>query len=548
MKMGKIKLLSESLIGKIAAGEVIERPASVVKELIENSIDAKALSISVYIREYGIAEIKVIDDGEGILSEDVELCFQRHATSKIKEEPDLFRIQTLGFRGEALYSIAQISKIRIITQHRDEDIGTELYLIGGEVVEKKPVVTKGTSIKINDLFYNTPVRKKFLKSPSTEKSHIIETIQNYAIAFPHIAFYLNIDGHEILNIPRADSIQERISHVFGYDFIEHIDFKSISKAGYKIELYWGKEQLQRRSRTRQLIFVNQRPVKDSIVTSSLYKAFQVKDMHPQFAIFIHLPPEKVDFNVHPTKREIRFREPNLISDLIFKMAFTNNIAEPSVVAEKETVWNKNLTTSNFEQSHLFNEKIFLTKEEPVQFLNLGEAIVAIKQKDGLLFLDYHAAHERVNFEKLLRGNSGNIYRLVFPEIINLNPKDYEIIKKNISILKELGIEAEDFGQNSIIVRGIPEFLKNADVLGIIESIASEIKEEVFKPDLADIKRKIAATIACHKSLRANNSVNSFEIKKLLNELSNTQDPEHCPHGRPLKRFVPFSEIKRWFMR
>ncbi len=546
--MKKIKILPEALIGKIAAGEVVERPASVIKELIENSIDADSHSISVYVKEYGIAEIKVIDDGEGISSEDVELSFQRHATSKIEKESDLFRIQTLGFRGEALYSIAQISKTRITTQHRDEPLCTELYLIAGEIVEKKPAVTKGTSIQINDLFFNTPVRKKFLKAPATEKAHIIETVQNYAIAFPQIAFYLNIDGQEILNIPKAASLQERISQILGHDFIENSEFRSISKAGYKIELFWGKEQLQRRSRMRQLIFVNKRPVKDSIVTSSLYKAFQVRDMHPQFAIFIYLPPEKVDFNVHPAKKEIRFREPNLISELIFKISALSEKTEPSFVAESERIWDKSTNSSNFEQSPLFKGEFFLTKEEPVQFLNLGDAIIAIKQEDGILFLDYHAAHERINFEKLLKGMSDNIYRLVFPEIINLNPKDYAIIKDNLSILRELGIEAEDFGNNSVIVRGIPQFLKNADIVSIIESIASEIKEEIIKPNFADIKGKIAATIACHSSLRANNPINSFEIKKLLIELGNTQDPDHCPHGRPLKRFVPFCEIKRWFMR
>ncbi|GAB6183149.1 DNA mismatch repair endonuclease MutL [Thermodesulfovibrio hydrogeniphilus] len=546
--MKKIKILPEALIGKIAAGEVVERPASVIKELIENSIDADSHSISVYVKEYGIAEIKVIDDGEGISSEDVELSFQRHATSKIEKESDLFRIQTLGFRGEALYSIAQISKTRITTQHRDEPLGTELYLIAGEIVEKKPAVTKGTSIQINDLFFNTPVRKKFLKAPATEKAHIIETVQNYAIAFPQIALYLNIDGQEILNIPKAASLQERISQILGHDFIENSEFRSISKAGYKIELFWGKEQLQRRSRMRQLIFVNKRPVKDSIVTSSLYKAFQVRDMHPQFAIFIYLPPEKVDFNVHPAKKEIRFREPNLISELIFKISALSEKTEPSFVAESERIWDKSTNSSNFEQSPLFKGEFFLTKEEPVQFLNLGDAIIAIKQEDGILFLDYHAAHERINFEKLLKGMSDNIYRLVFPEIINLNPKDYAIIKDNLSILRELGIEAEDFGNNSVIVRGIPQFLKNADIVSIIESIASEIKEEIIKPNFADIKGKIAATIACHSSLRANNPINSFEIKKLLIELGNTQDPDHCPHGRPLKRFVPFREIKRWFMR
>jgi len=541
--MAKIKLLSESLVGKISAGEVVERPASALKEFIENSIDAGAHSIYIYIKEYGIAEIKVVDDGEGISKEDVALAFQRHATSKIEKEQDLFNIHTLGFRGEALYSIAQVSKLRIITQHRDEDSGTELYLVGGNIVEQKPAVTKGTTIEIRDLFFNTPVRKKFLKSPSTEKAHLIETVQNYALSYPEISFYLNMDGQEILNIPVANSLKERIAQIFGLEFIEKLKVKTISNYGYKIELFLGSEDLSRRNRSKQLIFVNRRPVKDSLIASTLYKAFQIKDSHPQFLIFIELPAEAVDFNVHPTKKEVRFREPYKISQLIYRI--TESYDKPSVVSENPAEWKADLTYS---QTLELNFSLQPSAYSLYPVLDLGNAIIAIVQKDGIVFLDYHAANERVNFEKILNKIYEQKIRLVFPQVINLNPLEYTLIRENLGILNELGIEAEDFGQNSIIIRAIPDILKNADIAGIIESIAFTLKEEISKPDFMDIKRKIAATMACHRSLRANDKITRAEINVLLEELEKTNDPEHCPHGRPLKKFISLNEIKKWFLR
>lgn len=544
--MGKIKILPETLVGKIAAGEIIERPASVIKELIENSIDAGAKSIRIHIKEYGIAEIKVIDDGEGIFSDDVTLTFHRHATSKIEREEDLLSIQTLGFRGEALYSISQVSKLRIITQHRQDNIGTEIYLIGGKIIEKKPALTRGTTLEIRDLFFNTPVRKKFLKSPFTEKSHIIETVQNYAIAYPEVSIDLIIDGQEVLGLPVANSLIDRISQVFGIEFAEKLMYRTLSKDDYKIELFWGDDELFRRHRTKQLLFINRRPVRDSLIVNTLYKAFKVKENHPQFLFFMNIPADEVDFNVHPTKREVRFRNLGKIMELIHRIAETEKHA---MIAESTTEWKSfSISYSSFNQANFFDAHPDFKREEILNFFYLGGAIVALHKPEGILFIDYHAAHERVNFERILKNKSEKAMRLVFPIIINLNPQEYEIIKENLQILNEFFIEIEDFGKNSVIVRGIPEFLKNADIAGIIESIAFTIKNETGMLNFNDIKEKIAATIACHSSLRADNRINPFELKILLQELEQTSDPEHCPHGRPTKKFISIVEIKKWFAR
>uniref|UniRef100_A0A7C4AIF6 DNA mismatch repair protein MutL n=1 Tax=Thermodesulfovibrio aggregans TaxID=86166 RepID=A0A7C4AIF6_9BACT len=533
--MGNITILPEKIVGKIAAGEVVERPASVVKELLENSIDARASSVSVFIKEYGISEIKVIDDGEGIYREDVPIAFQRHATSKIKNEKDLFSIQTLGFRGEALYSIAQVSKLRIVTQHKDEDTGIELYIIGGKIFENRPAFTKGTTVEVRDLFFNTPVRRSFLKSSFTERAHIIETVQKYCLAYPEISFLLIIDGQEILNAPQVKSLHERIIQIFGAEFMERLKFRKISKDGYKIEIFLGYEEMLRRQKTNQLIFVNRRPVRDPFIVSTIYKALQIKENHPQFLIFITASSEYIDFNIHPAKKEVRFREQQKIHQLIFKMLQADFIQ--SNVSEKITEWK-----SEREMETIFNN------QEIFQSFILGDSIVVILQSNGLLFVDYHAAHERVNFEKILNKIKLQTVKLVFPQIINLNTNEYFLIKENLHILNELGIEAEDFGKNSIIVRAIPDVLQNSDIAGIIESIANTIKEDTIKPDFIDLKKKIAATVACHSSLRSDNKVTPGELKILLKELEKTSDPEHCPHGRPLKRFISMNEIKKWFSR
>lgn len=545
--MTKIKILPPSLVGKIAAGEVVDRPASALKELIENSIDAGAKNIQVYIKKYGIALIKVVDDGEGIPSEDIVLAFHRHATSKIEKEEDLYTISTLGFRGEALYSIAQVSKLRITTQYKEDPVGRELLLIGGEIKEQKPAHTKGTTVEVMELFHNAPVRRKFLRSPTTERAHIIETVQNYALAYPEISFYLQIDGEEILTLPNTNSALIRVSQIFGQTFAEKLRHRELSEGDYRIEIFLGTEELARRQRTRQLIFINRRPVRDSLISGALYKALQVKDAHPQFFLFITMPPEQVDFNVHPAKREVRFRNPEDLINLIFRLSEPESkVYHLSETLEEWKVSDK--TALAYCQQSFLSCNSCYQEVQSLNFLNLGNAIVAIEREGGILFLDYHGAHERVNFERLLKGNNENVNRLVFPHSVELTADYYALLSKNLEILNELGIEAEEFGKNSIVVRAVPDFLSGVDIVDILESIATVLKEDTGKPDLQEIKRKVAATIACHKSLRANDRINAYDLKILLEKLESTTDPEHCPHGRPIRKFVSLEEIKKWFLR
>lgn len=531
--MGRINILSESLIGKIAAGEVVERPASVVKELIENSIDAQATSISVYIKNCGIGEIKVVDDGEGISQEDVTVAFARHATSKIKEERDLYSINTLGFRGEALYSIAQVSKIRLITQHKDEQIGSEVYLIGGKLIEKRPAITRGTIVEVRDLFFNTPVRRKFLKSSYTEKSYIVETVQSYCLAYPEISFSLFIDDEELLSVPATTTTKERVFQLFNPDFAEKLKYKEVSKGAYRVSLFISDEKISTKPRDKQIIFVNRRPIRDPLLVNVLYKAFEIKENHPYFFMYLTVPSTDVDFNVHPAKKEVKFKNPQLIYDLIFNLVWKDSFW----VAEATTQWRQDYTSEPLPIDSGLTD-----------FFQLDSSIVAVNTKEGVLFLDFHAAHERINFERLLNNSENKTLKLIFPEVIDLSTSDYVTIRENLSILREIGIDAEDFGKNSIIIREIPEILKGKDISSVIESIAQTLKEEVKNPDLQNIRRKIAATVACHKALRANDKITPEEIKMLIEQLKQTSDPDHCPHGRPTKKFFSLNEIRKWFLR
>lgn len=548
--MKLIRILPSSVVSKIAAGEVVERPASVVKELVENSIDAGATEVAVYVKGDGIAQIKVVDDGIGIPQEDVLVAFQRHATSKISTAEDLFRIQTLGFRGEALYSISQVSKVRLITQYLDEPEGIEIYLIGGELRFQKPAVTRGTQIEVTDLFFNTPVRKKFLKSAVTEKSHIIDTMQNYCLGYPEVKFQLIIDGREILNTSKASSLNERIAQVFGHEFLKNIDYKTVSEGDYRIELFISKNYLNQK--TKQLIFVNRRPVRDAFLTHCIYDFLGLKNQHPQFILFLNLPPQDVDFNIHPAKKEVKFRNQNLLRQLIGRM-FYQPKAFP--LNKNEVTPSKNvqsgLTQLNSQVSGFFQMKV--SEREPARmweilpFIKVAPGIVAIAQQEGLVLFDYHAAHERINFEKLLNRKTSS-YELLFPYHVKVSPEVYAIIKENLTLFNDLGIGIEDFGENSFVIRRLPSVLTGVDVQGLLEEIATTLRQERGTQSIEDRKRKVAATCACHRSLRANDEITEIKLKQLLNELSHCTDPDHCPHGRPVKKVIPIGEIRKWLGR
>lgn len=571
--MPNIILLPISLRNKIAAGEVIERPASVVKELLENSIDAQSSMIEVNIIGAGRKLIRVSDNGCGMDREDAVLAFERYATSKIINEADLFKIKTLGFRGEALSSISAVSKIRLSTalnqppdRLEQSPAGTCVEAVGGELEEVKICSTIGTTIEIKDLFFNTPARRKFLKSDNTENHHIIDIVTKEAIAQHKIAFTLTMDGQDVLRLPRASSERERLLQIFGKDFFDELLETEAEYEQIYIKAFLLGSTRFRGNKSNQFIFINKRPVRDQAITHAAYKSYGEiipHDRHPIFFIFIDIHPELVDFNVHPTKKEVRLRDKsslfNFIKHTLESALRTSNCQTEHLLSipdnQKPSI---TLTTMDDKLPYHAYQKV--AENTPLYCFNyldttpyiyLGDTLVAIPDKNGLAIIDYHAAHERVIYERLLKKDIPSIMPL-FPQNIKLEAAGYRIIIENLELLNEFGFEIEDFGHKTVIIRSLPGFLENADLNTLLSDIAvslnygKEISGNVIPDEIDSPRRMLAAKIACHSSIRGSEVPDGKRIASLLKDLCSTEFPDNCPHGRPTRIKISMSELRKMF--
>ncbi len=559
--MPQIKVLPIELRNKIAAGEVIERPASVVKELIENSIDAGSTEIKIEILQGGKGLIKVNDNGLGMDREDALLSIQPHATSKLKNEADLFNITTMGFRGEALPSIASVSRMKLTSGPRDSHLGTSIEVTGGEVMGVKDSPSHGTSIEIRDLFFNTPARKKFLKSDNTETVHIIDIVTKEALSHHNIGFRLSADNNETIALPVASSVRERLMQIYGSEFVQGLFETESGQRDLKVTAFISKDTNFRNSRTHQFIFINRRPVKDQSVSHAVYKAYEgllPQDKHPVFFIFIEINAKKIDFNVHPTKREVRFEDKEEVYRFIRetlrerlrdeRIRFTKPFSEPDFRTAENIAFNRVMPPAyNPDYSHVaVSENLELMYQTPLPFIYLGETFIATAGRGGLMLIDHHAAHERILYESFLKGTGLNSSRLLFPQQAKLSPKEYKLILDNTEILNEMGIEVDDFGHNSLVIRSLPDALKGSDIRGILSDVASSISEG-RAPD-RPIKEAIAARIACHSSVRGRDILNQSELGALISDLEKTGNPDQCPHGRPTRIFYSLEDLKKIFKR
>lgn len=593
--MPQIKILPPDLRNKIAAGEVIERPASVVKELIENSIDAGSTDIRIDILYGGKRLIRVSDNGTGMDKEDALLAFERHATSKLVTEDDLFNIKTMGFRGEALSSIASVSKVKLITGLKNSPpqpplskggtrggVGISVEIYGGEVKEIKDSPSIGTSVEVRDLFFNTPARKKFLKSNSTELFHIIDTVTKEALSHWEIGFRLTHNNQETINLPPSSYSKERIMQVYGDEFFDSLievnnptrpplekrgegGFKRGGQRGeinVKMNAFVTKSENFRNSRSHQFIFINKRPIKDQSLSHAVYNAYEgilPRDKHPVFFLFLDIDPRKVDFNVHPTKREVRFED----KESIYR--FVNSGIRETVRGERTEYIKQFMETPVKDSSEPFlgdysslRPSSFVPHESMVSetpefaykphlpFIYLGDTFIAISGKGGLTLVDHHAAHERILYEKFLKGINLNSHQLLFPRQVKLSPKEYRILLDNVSILRDFGIEVDDFGHETVIVRSLPDVLKETDIRGILSDISSCIIEGVA-PDKS-LKEVLAARIACHSSVRGKEILNQEELSNLISDLEQADQPDQCPHGRPTRIFLSLDDLKKMFKR
>jgi len=576
--MGSIRLLPEYIRNVIAAGEVIERPASVVKELIENSIDAGAENIRIDVLFGGKKLIKVSDDGCGMDREDALLSIQRFATSKISKIEDLFKLNTLGFRGEALASIASVSKLTIETGTDSSRPATFIEIRGGntpEVRDAPPL--KGTIITVRDLFFNTPARRKFLKANSTELNHIIEVLTFEALADFKRGYKLYADGSELLYLPQVYESRERIAQLFGRETLEHMIEFEHETDDLKIHGFISKPPEIRSRKTGQYTFINGRPVKDYLISKAVYDGLSdilPKDRHPLFVIYLSMPPSKVDFNVHPTKREVRFSDTGQVYEFVresvlqtFKVEQRIEIGIPSstpgdilsdtmqpsgsqISLSGETKVNSPLLLSPPTISELKLFEGYASYGEHTSFIPFGDVFVAVGDEKGLIIMDRHAAHERVLYERFLRGQI-RTKRLIFPFQVELRPLYHRLLLQSGQLLKELGFEIEEFGSNNLLIRSIPEIYSDASIRALLEDIAEtlkDFKEGIGSEPLYEQKRHLAATLACHKSIRAKDSITSMEIEALLRDLFNTSDPYHCPHGRPTIIKITIEELYKRFGR
>ncbi|MBI5026442.1 MAG: DNA mismatch repair endonuclease MutL [Nitrospirae bacterium] len=559
--MSEISILPEFLINKIAAGEVIERPASVVRELIDNSIDASAKKISVEILHGGKQLIRVIDDGEGMDRKNASLCFERHATSKIKSEDDLFNIFTLGFRGEALPAIASVSKVTLITSQPDSPNGTKIEIrIGYERLITDAPVWRGTCVEVRDIFYNTPARRKFLKSVSTELSHIIDVVTQKALSYPEISFSLIHNGRDIISVPEAGSRRERFIQLYGEELFN--EFFDASEEGDGIKLYgfFSFIEFARATRNYQYIFVNRRAVKNPTVSHAVYNAYSgliPKDRHPAFFLFLDINPRKVDVNVHPAKREVRFDSPEEIHKLITS-SLDKNLSKGSPVTMMQDTPSYEWTETRgpfavHDSGPVFDSAGFQTDiltygaVPHARYFYIGESFIAAITEGGLTIIDQHAAHERILYEKFLKKTSVEVENLLFPARIELPVREYNVIMDNKKLLHDFGLDFDEFGLNNVIVRALPRELLKADIKGLLLDIASGILEEqgTGKEKLI---HTTAARLACHKAVRGDEGLKQDEITRLLSELEKTEMPDRCPHGRPTRIHFSIRDLRRLFKR
>ncbi|HXX58212.1 MAG TPA: DNA mismatch repair endonuclease MutL [Thermodesulfovibrionales bacterium] len=567
--MPEIKVLPVELRNKIAAGEVIERPASVVKELIENSIDAGSTDIRVEVLRGGKGLVRVTDNGTGMDREDALFCLHPHATSKLRNEEDLFHITTMGFRGEALPSIASVSKMKIVTGLKDSPSGRLIEVQGGEVTETRDFPARGTSVEVRDLFFNTPARKKFLKSDGTELYHIIDSVTKEALSHEDIAFRLLTENQETMNLSRASGPRERITQVYGLDFVEGLSEIHAESEGTTMTAFVTKGENYRNSKTHQYIFINRRPVKDQTVSHALYQAYEgilPQARHPVFFLFIDMNPKKIDFNVHPAKREVRFENKDEMHRFVagrirealrkerteyvtsfreipdrpgFERPFGHNIRQMEPSAPSRYI-------PPMQPDRHFSEGSALPYQASLPFIYLGDTFIAMAGKGGLTLLDHHAAHERILYEHFLKGIAPASHHLLFPKQVMLSHKEYRIILENTDLLDEMGIEVDDFGHNTLLIRSLPEALKESDMRGILSDVAASLIEGV-RPD-SSLRETIAARISCHASVRGKEILSSEEVQRLLSDLEKTEHPDQCPHGRPTRLFFSLDDLKKMFKR
>jgi DNA mismatch repair protein MutL len=552
----KVRLLPKGLIDMIAAGEVIERPASVVKELIENSIDAGATSISIELTGAGNELIRIADNGSGMDESDLETSILRHATSKINSADDLFNIRTLGFRGEAIPSIASVSRMMISSRQEQSSSGSFVEMEAGEITGRgKKGMPQGTVVEVRDLFFNMPARKKFLKTPATEQKNMLDVISRYALAHPDITFSVTSGERKIFNLTSSMPTAERAGIIAGTDFKEGMKEFTRKAPGIHVHGMLASPEVNRPTRSSIYAFANGRSVKDAVVTSAVlegYSGMLMRGRYPVIVLFIDIDPADVDVNVHPTKAEVRFREPSRIYGLIVSIIRETlsssghnryeSVCEPEMpyIIKRPVYENPGLQTSfiqEYDKPHGFysNKSVIGV---------LKSTYVLLSDDDAFYILDQHASHERIVFDRLNRSDISGSQSLLHPIVVELTAQEFAAFEEIMDQLEAIGIEAEPFGESEIAVRTVPTLLRDSDIKDIIH----EIVHEPLPRQRDERRKEIISRIACHSSVRAGKPLTQPEISALLRQLDEAGAPTTCPHGRPIFKRISIEEIEKWIGR
>ncbi|OKZ67091.1 MAG: hypothetical protein BHW02_00315 [Clostridium sp. 28_12] len=545
--MGNIVLLDDLTINKIAAGEVIERPANVVKELVENSIDAGATKIVVEVKNGGKTLVKIVDNGKGISANDIPLSLERHATSKIRRIEDLEHTYSMGFRGEALASIASISELTMLTRTAEEN-GTKIIAEAGEIIKVDEIgLPVGTTIMVKKLFFNTPVRYKFLKNDATEFRYIKEWVQKTALVNSNIAFKLINDGKIVFQTNGNGNIRDIIYLLYGKEIEKNLLEVNYENEGIKVTGVIGNTTIARDNRKSQILYLNKRNIKNQILTNSADQAFKGATGIGKYGFFIlnlEMPANYYDVNVHPTKMEVRFND----EDKLYKVFYH---AIKSAMLNSEFLDNNEKEQKK--ENYIENELEFLTNkfqnEAPAELINrenkreieykyigiLFRTFIVIEIGNDMFFIDQHAGHERILYEQIKENYKNHIQNnsqlMLIPEVFNLSHKEIEFVKENIELFRNTGFDIELFGEDSVKISGIPDIEykvnKNRMFLDVLDEMITTERTAI-----KDVEERFIATVACKAAVKANMDLTRQEVDNLIQRLLKLKNPFTCPHGRP----------------
>jgi DNA mismatch repair protein MutL len=609
--MGRIRLLSETVASQVAAGEVVERPASVIKELVENSLDAGARKVDVVIRRGGISLIRVIDDGCGMDRDDALLSLERHATSKIRSAADLQAVATLGFRGEALPSIASVSRFRLTTRESGTIAGTEIIVNGGKIdVVRDGGEAPGTQVEVRSLFYNLPARRKFLRSENTESRNIEHQIHLQAIGHPEIGFSLMRDDRILFQLPATATLGDRIRDLYGVELLQRlVEMNGAASPKIGINGFIGQAGLSRQTRSQQLVFVNGRAIESSLITGAVREGYHtalMKGQYPVTFLFVELDPGAVDVNVHPAKREVRFRDPNgvreavvsciqqtlenaradwqekfrgpirpgpasAVPDLTLRSEVTApeathrelphfgavaGVADPGRIPSEIVAQAHRLpatpTASATDAVALQQQREVGKPAQQFQIIGvLSKLYVLMENANGLVLVDQHAAHERVLFEELRRRMEQQgvpTQKLLLPQTFDVPPRDADWIEQNLSVLQKMGIGIESFGPDTFKIDSLPSFLDVSDAAQFMRKVIDDLKSAGNSASPMRLGEEMIAKSVCRHAVKANDSLRYPEVEKLIRDLLECDLPYCCPHGRPTMIQISLAELEKKFGR